>query len=639
MNKFNKSMIVCLALVLFITMNGTPTLAGEIVTQEKQEKKSILESIPLESYEKFISILDEQGHFYELDSEGRLTEESKGCVLMPNTEDIASAADMAINEPTYSKTNVQVEGVDEADKVKFDSRYIYTCVNDRKVAIVDTKEKMKQVADIKCSEVSWANYRIEKFFVDDKYLTVIMEGEEEQRDNNIKGYRYLRNRNIYTGVRVYDISDKSNIKGIRQFKVKGRYEDDRKIGNQLYLITQGEIGWWDKNNYDRSDIMPQYIDSINGHVSKEIDIRNIRYFDWEECDEYTTISTFNISEQKEPKFNVLMGETTAFYMNDRSIYLCNVAYIRNEQVKDLEGGSYTNISKYAIDKEQVGYTCSNYVKGYLLNQFSLDEYNGYLRLATSDNWNEENNVYVLDSKMEQVAHLGGLAKGENIYSVRFDGDKAYVVTFKQVDPLFVIDMSKPSAPKVLGELKVPGFSQYLHPIGDHLVVGIGRETDEITTKDSQGNVLFTNVVAKGIKLSLFDVTDPKAPKEVNHVILGTKSGYSEALTNNRAVMVDPKRHILAIPVELHYNEAVKITDEYSSTEFSGAYVFKVENGKLVGKAKLGQIDMVSGEYLRSDYGGAGRVGYIGDTMYYIYGNQINAYNMNDFSRTQAVKLQ
>ena len=636
-------MIVCLVLVLFITMNGTPTLAGETVAQEKQEKKNILESIPLESYEKFISILEKEGHFYELDSEGRLTNESRDYGPTRNTQDVASEAAAMENEPIYSKTNVQVEGVDEADKVKFDSRYIYTCVDDTKVAIVDTKEKMKQVADIKCSEVSWANYRIRKFFVDDKYLTVIMEGgeerKEERKNNDDRRFWLQRDRDSYTGVRIYDISDKKNIKGVRQFKVKGRYEDDRKIGNQLYLITQGEVGWWDKNNYDRSDIMPQYIDSINGHVSKEIDIRNIRYFEWDECSEYTTISTFNISEQKEPNFNILMGAVSAFYMNDRSIYLCDDAYIGNEQFKGLENGSYTNISKYTINKEQVSYACSGYVEGYLLNQFSLDEYNGYLRLATSDSRDEGNNVYVLDSNMNQVAHLGGLAKGENIYSVRFDGDKAYVVTFKQVDPLFVIDMTKPSAPKVLGELKIPGFSQYLHPIGDHLVVGIGRETDELTTQDSQGNVLFTNVVAKGIKLSLFDVTDPKAPKEVNHVILGTKSGYSEALTNNRAVMVDPKRHILAIPVELYYNEAVKITDEYSSTQFSGAYVFKIENGKLVGKAKLGQIDMASGKYLRSAYGRPGRVGYIGDTMYYIYGNQINAYNMNDFSRIQAIKLQ
>ena len=502
---------------------------------------------------------------------------------------------------------------------------------------------MKQVADIKCSEVGWANYRIKKFFVDDKYLTVIMQGEEEQKeeqDHVNDGLCWIpRNRNTYTGIRVYDISDKEHIKGVRQFKVKGRCKDDRKINNQIYLITQGEVGYWDKNNYDRSDIMPQYIDSINGHVSKEIDIKNIRYFDWKGCNDYTTISTFNIAEQKEPNFNVLMGGSSTLYMNDKSIYLCDNSYIRSGQINGIEKGSYTTISKYTVGKEQISYACSNNVKGYLLNQFSLDEYNGYLRLATSDISGEGNNAYVLDGKMNQVAHLGELAKGENIYSVRFDGDRAYVVTFKQVDPLFVIDMSKPSAPKILGALKIPGYSQYLHPIGDHLVVGIGRDTEEITTEDSKGNVLSTNVVAKGIKLSLFDVTDAKEPKEINHVIIGTESGYSEALTNNRAVMVDPKRHILAIPVELYYNEEIKITDDYSSKQFSGAYVFKVENGELVGKAKLGQVDIVSGKYLKSAYGNVGRVGYIGDTMYYIYGNQVNAYNMNDFSRKQSIKLQ
>lgn len=600
--------------------NNVATVQQEVTSEKTEELQQV------QSYEQLIALLDQNGHFYE-------KYDVAYDIGRPNTQDIVTG-DMGA--AMHSETNTQVSDVDEPDGVKVDDRYIYTCLKGNSVAIVDTKNGMKQVSSIRYDEAKdGIKYKAERIFLDDKYLTVILSSNEK---SGFDRRYYYGNYGRYSAIQVYDISDKTNPKLKRQVKVEGGLLAIRKIENQIYLVTDRTIGWFAKDKYSKEEVLPTYKDSVVSEKLQTIDVRNIRYYEWSGCETYTVITSFNIDNTAAAQFNVLMGETDELYMNKDGIFLTETYYASHS----AENNETTYITKYDVNRGKVSYASYGKVPGRLLNQFSMDEYEGYFRIATDcmryDTNLASSGVYVLDKKLNIIGKVEGLAKGENIYSVRFDGTRGYVVTFERVDPLFVIDLSQPNAPKVLGELKVPGFSQYLHPIGNHLVVGIGHSTVENVIRDETGKETVIGVSAAGLKLSLFDVTNPKMPLEINNIILGTKGSWSEALDNHTAIMVDQKKQLLAIPVSLQFEDGVEITDKITSTSFTGAYVFQVENGKLVGKAKLGQIDAITGDY-SPQYGySTGRVCYIGNTIYYIYDEQINAYDIESFKCKEAIVL-
>jgi uncharacterized secreted protein with C-terminal beta-propeller domain len=215
----------------------------------------------------------------------------------------------------------------------------------------------------------------------------------------------------------------------------------------------------------------------------------------------------------------VLGCADQIMMSQYSLFLTVSLYARNSQAY---GATSTGITRFLIDKTNLLYVSSGSVPGTIDNQFSLDEYQGNLRIATTSmtqNGTTANNVYVLDPEMTRVGTLEGLAEGERIYAVRYLKNTAYVVTFRQTDPLFVIDLTDPAKPAVKGQLKIPGFSEYLHPVGENLLVGLGNNT--VTTK-------WGGVITDGLKLSLFDVADPGNPKEVSSLLLGNLNSQSEA---------------------------------------------------------------------------------------------------------------
>lgn len=257
--------------------------------------------------------------------------------------------------------------------------------------------------------------------------------------------------------------------------------------------------------------------------------------------------------------------------------------VQTEIAKEMEK---TVIFKFSIGSGNIEYVTNGEVPGYTLNQFSMDEYNDNFRIATTTgNWRSENlnHVYILDSNLQITGKLEDLAHGERIYSVRFLGDKGYLVTFRQIDPLFVIDLSNPSNPQVLGYLKIPGVSDYLHPYDETHVIGIGRDATE------EGRVT-------GMKLSLFDVSDVANPKEISKYIIGERGTYSEALYDHKAFLFDKDKNLLVIPVSL-------AEKDYQQT-WQGAFVFNV--------------DLVNGFVLK------GRITHSNETnsTYYDYQSQI-----------------
>ncbi|HVF32276.1 MAG TPA: beta-propeller domain-containing protein, partial [Acidimicrobiales bacterium] len=176
------------------------------------------------------------------------------------------------------------------------------------------------------------------------------------------------------------------------------------------------------------------------------------------------------------------------------------------------------------------------VKGRLLNSFSMSEHEGDLRIATTDDEAQESAVVVLrpqDGVLAEIGSVGGLGKTEQIYAVRFLGDRGYVVTFRQTDPLYVLDLADPSAPRVTGELKIPGYSAYLHPVGEHRLLGVGQDATD------QGRT-------QGTQVSLFDVSDPAAPKRLANATL--PRSQSEAEYDHHAFLWWARSNLAVLPV-------------------------------------------------------------------------------------------
>jgi len=261
----------------------------------------------------------------------------------------------------------------------------------------------------------------------------------------------------------------------------------------------------------------------------------------------------------------------------------------------------------------------------------MDENNSYFRIATTTNldWNEvgqgdtKNNVYVLDSELNLKGKLEDIAIGEKIYSVRFMGDKGYVVTYKNIDPLFVIDLKDVGNPTILGELKIPGFSSYLQPYDENHIIGIGKDTQELDGR----------VTEKGVKLSLFDVTDYKNPKEKFSIVIGDAGTYSEVLNNHKALLFSKEKNILAFPISVMKNAEDAANKGLNGKQiFQGAYVYNVD---LISGFKLrGTITHLSpSDSNREDYESSynrnvERILYINDMLYTISNDVIMANDIN-----------
>ena len=297
--------------------------------------------------------------------------------------------------------------------------------------------------------------------------------------------------------------------------------------------------------------------------------------------------------------------------------------------KFIKSSTRTVIHKILIDKENLEYFGKGEVPGYLLNQFSMDESGDRFRIATTSSYNGRftsfvhNNVYVLDENLKQVGGLENIAPDETIYSARFMGDKLYLVTFEQIDPFFVIDLSK-DTPKILGELKIPGFSNYLHPYDENHIIGIGKET----TDPDKGRVR-----TLGLKLALFDVSDFKNPRTVDTITIGSESTDSEILYNHKALLFDKEKNILSIPVR-DYERIIFEDDETGMTKkhsqnWLGFYIYGINPDK--GFELKGEVEHYSGNGYNYGFDGRNRSFYIDDVVYTVSSQFVKMNDINDIS--------
>jgi uncharacterized secreted protein with C-terminal beta-propeller domain len=525
----------------------------------------------------------------------------------------------------YSATNVQVEGVDEADIVKNDGKYIYV-VSGNKVVIVDAypPENMEVLSEINLTE------NPSQIFINEDKLIIFS-----------SGYHYAP---YYRGgysnlVYVYDISDRENPELEKEFETEGSYVNSRMIGDYVYVIS---------NKYINVDSPEPPVFRIDG-VERAVAVEDVYYWDYPDTNYvFTSIMAINLENGDYNSEVYLTGYSGTIYVSENNIYLTRNKQMRyedkfnmmieevyskvlptsefkkieeiissdskehikirevNEVVEDygnsLEGeeqGEFskklmealedfqikiskeeekTVIYKININKDEISYQGIGEVPGRILNQFSMDEHQGHLRIATTtgNTWRETslNHLYVLDEDLEITGSVEDLAKGERVYSARFMGEKAYLVTFRQVDPFYVIDLSDPGAPEVLGYLKIPGYSSYLHPYDENHIIGLGMED-------------------RSLKLSLFDVTDVENPVEIGKYKVGGYYSGSNALYDHKAFLFSKEKELLVIPV--NYNEREElITNEYSYKYYKykywqGAFVFRVN---LKGFDLIGKISQI-----------------------------------------------
>ena len=539
----------------------------------------------------------------------------------------------------YSDTNVQVEGVDEADIVKTDGEYIYYVCRD-KVIIVNAKndKEMKIESEIKYNK---ENFYPQEIFIAENRLIIIGEIYKYKVLENLSidmGYsRYDRN---FTIAKVYNTENKDKPKLEREIEVQGSYLSSRMIGDNVYLISNQYIySYLFKNtvigDMDEDNFKPRYTDTAISKEEKCLEYNDIYYFPESEDASYLNIAGFNIYNNEAANIDSYLGAGSDIYSSEENLYITRVKYDYNNieifGYYDYYRDVNTYIYKFKLENSKATYVNEGSVPGEVLNQFSMDEKDGYFRIATTDStsWNSEtdrNNLYVLNDKLEIVGKIEGLAKGEKIYSVRFMGNRAYMVTFVETDPLFVIDLSAPTNPKVLGELKIPGYSKYLHPYDENHIIGFGENT-----KINE----YGGVVTDGMKMALFDVTNPNKPKELYSVDIGEEGTYSELLNNHKALLFSKEKNIIAFPVSISEE-----TGRYNTNlKFQGAIVYGLDLEKgFTLKGTIAHMEIENG-YRDYDYKReVERIIYIKDNLYTLSKSLIKSTDMNTMQEKSSLEI-
>ncbi len=530
--------------------------------------------------------------------------------------------------PSHSETNAQVAGVDELDTVKTDGQYIYTVTNDTVVIV-----RAYPASGVKVlSRISVGNQTIDGIFVKDNRLAIV--SEAPRTVYSIIGPCGIRQvvhpaqpTAIYnsiisaelqnTSIWVYDLEERSSPILLTAATINGTFVGARLIGDLVYLVSSTPA-WYQGE-------LPRTI--VNGNAAVTLPTQVYHSDVSDAAFSYTTVLGLNITQNNvTPTVETfLLGTSSTIYVSLTNIYLTQPIWSNQEG---------TVIHRISINDASVRYEATGLVQGHVLNQFSMDEYGDYFRVATSSSYGSGTNVYVLTKDLKSVGGLEGLSPGEVFHAARFMGDRAYLVTFKRLDPLFVVDLQNPARPAVLGQLNVTGVSDYLEPYDETHLIGIGKSAEEVTWENA---ALFL-----GLKISLFDVGDPNHPAEMSRFLVGDRGTDSPALTDHKAVLFDRSKNLLVIPVQVVGQTGPSIKSPTWYTEGShlqGAYVFSVtlQNGIVfrgsITHLPIGQLP----DYTNTAYF-VTRALYIGNFLYTISNEMVKINSLVDLQEIGSVDL-
>ncbi len=545
---------------------------------------------------------------------------AKPATTSPSTESITQAT----GSEDHGETNEQVKGVSEADIIKNDGKYIYAVNPDNadwesyydaiygvagivkttdengnsvEVENVTTEEpvlkydcsisvieptadgKLKKIGNINIAQEDEKNIYhmviLEMYVKGDRLIALVECSVRDDVNNadNFKKYYYGYDKSVTMAI-CFDISNKADAKEMWRIYQDGNYISSRLVDNQLVFLSNYYVDLNDDKQTVINNCVPRY--SSGNAAMERIPCDCIVIGENINDTSYLVASNVNIEDETTLKTQSTLGAGSNVYCTTETLYATSTVYKDTKAAAEIFGvtEATTSIYKFDIRNGDINYVGCGCVKGSALNQFSIDEYNGYLRIATtSGDWGDSlsNQVYVLDEKLDVTGEIIGIAKGETIKSVRFTGDTGYVVTFEQTDPLFIIDLSNPEKPEIKGELKIPGFSTYLHPVSDTLLLGVGVDG----TNDGQGN---------GMKVTLFDVSDPENPVEADKIELnGLNTAnrwtyiYSEAFYSHKALCWNGSEKVMYIP----YGKQDRIWastngEELSKSNTAGILAVKVD---------------------------------------------------------------
>lgn len=537
------------------------------------------------------------------------------------------SADMDLSEGSkeggkdYSTTNLQMEGVDESDIAKIDGSYIYT-VEDKYIVITDIRDgKLEEVTRFLPKDCGAAD-RVMEIYVDGDQLILVVQGYETSLDGNSKAgsdketsdketsdketkdeensdketavsdvakdgaFCYKMNGKSTTQIQVYSIVDRRNPEFEGRLIQDGYYNTSRKIGDVVYLFTQYHmtsdvVGYVEK---EYTSVIPK----VNGEKVAAGEI----YLPESSGESGILVSSLDVNKpDKVLDSKLVISGYAQTYISKDALYLYE---------EDYDGAMITNIAKFALDEGRISGVAATAVRGYVRDTFAINASDGYLRVLTTDYSTEDevNALYILDENLKLTGQLMGIAPGEEIYAARFMGNTGYFVTYRNTDPLFTVDLSDPAKPEIIGELKVTGFSEYLHFWDDTHLLGIGYESDEKT-----GNI-------ENIKLSMFNIENPGEVTEEAKLVLKDVD-YSEALYDYKSVIISKDKNLIGL-----------VCEDYSSSRTKQTYqIYSYENGTFKKQAEIPGINGANYENVRGMY--SGNVFYL-----WIYDN-ITSYDMTD----------
>ena len=543
------------------------------------------------------------------------------------------------SDQSYSTTNIQVAGVDEADIVKTDGNYIYVIANNSAYIIDANPQNARVLAKIAFNNTYLAGMFLSQdsnklAVLGSRYGDPIYSGGPQYYggSNGISSIYGIFVNNVETFINIYDISNKANPVLARNFTMSGSYFNSRMIGNYVYAVVSQPA-----YVVNETVILPRVYSKDN---ATDIAASGIYYTDVVDYNNYFGFTTFvglNIADdaQEPANMTIMTGGASSMYVSLNDIY---VTYPSSD-------GQGTAIYRVHINENTLTFEAQGKVPGSVLNQYSMDEYNGYFRLATTSwtNGPQQNNVYVLNMSLAVVGKLENLATGENLHSARFMGDKCYLVTFIKTDPLFVIDLSQPNAPKKLGELHIPGYSDYLHPYDETHLIGVGKETVEA----SEGDFAWY----QGLKLSLFDVSNVNEPKQLSNYTIGDRGTDSPVLSDPKAFLFDKSKNLLVIPVNLAEIDKTAVApgpSAYGTFVWQGVYVFRLTlNDGFVLRGNVTQMENNASSYptfsssdfywMNSDYW-ISRALYIGNTLYTVSNGRVQLNSLENMALIAKINL-
>lgn len=484
----------------------------------------------------------------------------------------------------YSTTNLQMEGVDESDIAKIDGSYIYT-VEDKYIVITDIRDgKLKEVTRFLPKDCG-ASDRVMEIYVDGDQLILVVQCYETSLEED-SAFCYEMNGKNTTQIQVYSIVDRKNPEFEGRLIQDGYYNTSRKIGDVVYLFTQYNmtsdvVGYVEK---EYTSVIPK----VNGEKVAASEI----YLPESSGESGILVSSLDVNKpDKVLDSKLVISGYAQTYISKDALYLYE---------EDYDGAMITNIAKFVLDEGRISGVAAAAVRGYVRDTFAINASDGYLRVLTTDYSTEDevNALYILDENMKLTGQLTGIAPGEEIYAARFMGNTGYFVTYRNTDPLFTVDLSDPAKPEIIGELKVTGFSEYLHFWDDTHLLGIGYESDENT-----GNI-------ENIKLSMFNIENPGEVTEEAKLVLKDVD-YSEALYDYKSVIISKDKNLIGL-----------VCEDYSGSRTKQTYqIYSYENGTFKKQAEIPGINGANYENVRGMYSG---------NVFYLWINDnIASYDMTD----------